>query len=118
MTDPNNPDSREFADEAEQDEHFAEDIDSVMAESSSDSSFDNEPAPQEPVDEQVPDPHDYDDEDLADEFRADHTSLKCFSLIARHHGVDVSADRLIHDYSLENEEPSLKRLLRIIKDSG
>ena len=47
-----------------------------------------------------------------------HTSLKCFSLVARHHGVDVSADRLIHDYSLENEEPSLRRLLRIAKDAG
>lgn len=52
------------------------------------------------------------------ESKADHTSLKCFALIARHHGVDVSADRLIHDYSLENEEPSLRRILRIIKDGG
>ena len=38
-------------------------------------------------------------------------------LFARHHGVDVSADRLIHDYSLENEEPDLRRLLRIAKDT-
>ena len=47
-----------------------------------------------------------------------HTSLVCLSLVARHHGIDVSSDRLIHDYSLENEEPSLRRLLRIIKDTG
>jgi ATP-binding cassette subfamily B protein len=47
-----------------------------------------------------------------------HTSLVCLSLVARHHGIDVSSDRLIHDYSLENEEPSLRRFLRIIKDTG
>lgn len=47
-----------------------------------------------------------------------HTALICLSLVARHHGIDVSSDRLIHDYSLENEEPSLRRLLRIVKDTG
>ena len=47
-----------------------------------------------------------------------HTSLVCLSLVARHHGIDVSSDRLIHDYSLENEEPTLRRFLRIIKDTG
>ncbi len=47
-----------------------------------------------------------------------HTSLVCLSLVARHHGIDVSSDRLIHDYSLENEEPSLRRFLRIVKDTG
>ena len=47
-----------------------------------------------------------------------HTSLICLALVARHHGIDVSSDRLIHDYSLENEEPSLRRFLRIIKDTG
>ena len=49
---------------------------------------------------------------------ARHTSLRCLALIARHHGVDVSAERLIHDYSLEYEEPSLKRIQRIAKDNG
>ena len=47
-----------------------------------------------------------------------HTALRCLALVARHHGIDVSADRLIHDYSLEQEEPSLRRVLRIAKDSG
>lgn len=47
-----------------------------------------------------------------------HTSLQCISLVARHHGIDVSADRLIHDYSLEHDEPSLRRVLRIAKDTG
>jgi ATP-binding cassette subfamily B protein len=50
--------------------------------------------------------------------RGKHTSLQCLALIARHHTVDVSADRLIHDYSLEHDEPSLKRVLRIGKDIG
>jgi len=47
-----------------------------------------------------------------------HTSLICLSLVARHHGIDVSPERLIHDYSLEHEEASLRRFLRIAKDTG
>ncbi len=47
-----------------------------------------------------------------------HTALRCFALLARHHGADVSADRLIHDYSLEQEEPSIARILRIASDYG
>ena len=50
--------------------------------------------------------------------RGKHTSLQCLALLARHHGIDVSADRLIHDYSLEFDEPTLKRVLRIGKDTG
>ena len=49
--------------------------------------------------------------------RDPHTSLVCLSLVARHHGVDISADRLIHEYSLENKEPDLRRILRIAKDN-
>lgn len=47
-----------------------------------------------------------------------HTALRCFALLARHHGADVSADRLVHDYSLEQEEPTIPRLLRIASDYG
>ena len=47
-----------------------------------------------------------------------HTALICLALVARHHGIDVSAERLIHDYSLEHEEASLRRFLRIAKDTG
>ncbi|MEC8591032.1 MAG: peptidase domain-containing ABC transporter [Planctomycetota bacterium] len=50
--------------------------------------------------------------------KLDHTSLKCLCLIARHHSVDVSVERLVHDYSLETSEPSTRRLLRIAKDAG
>lgn len=54
----------------------------------------------------------------ADESRRGHTAAKCLALIGRHHGLDVSADRLVHDYSLENEEPTTRRLLRMAKESG
>ncbi len=47
-----------------------------------------------------------------------HTSLKCLALVGRHHGVDISVDRLIHDYSLEETEPSVRRLLRMASDHG
>ncbi len=46
------------------------------------------------------------------------TALQCLALIGRHHGLDISADRLIHDYSQADSEPTLKRLLRIASDSG
>lgn len=58
------------------------------------------------------------EQDDAATFRAQHTSLQCLALIARHHGMDVSAERLIHDYGLEDEEPDLRRVLRIAKDVG
>ena len=58
------------------------------------------------------------DEHSLPEKEVTHTALKCLALVARHHGLDVSADRLVHDYSLEHEEPSTRRLLRIAKESG
>ncbi len=63
-------------------------------------------------------PEPIEEEDEAAAFKSQHTSLQCLALIARHHGLDVSAERMIHDYSLENEEPSLKRVQRIAKESG
>lgn len=47
-----------------------------------------------------------------------HTSVRCLVLIAQHHGLDVNTQRLVHDYSLENEEPSERRLLRMARDVG
>lgn len=47
-----------------------------------------------------------------------HTALKCLGLIARHHGIDISTERLIHDYSLADEEPSMRRFLKIARDCG
>ena len=47
-----------------------------------------------------------------------HSALKCLALVARHHGLECSSDRLAHDYSLATQEPSLRRILRIGKDIG
>ena len=51
-----------------------------------------------------------------DEKRPDHTSLRCFALIARHHGSEVSYDRIAQEYSLALKEPSMRRLMRIASD--
>ena len=118
MSDPSNPNSRETSDDVEPIDRHSDELDSMAEESDSEDAFDGEPESGQESTADTPDPHDYEDEDVADDFKAEHTSLKCFALIARHHGVDVSADRLIHDYSLENEEPNLRRLLRIAKDTA
>ena len=53
-----------------------------------------------------------------DKQNVNHTSLKCLALVGRHHGVDISVDRLVHDYSLEEKEPSVRRILRMASDHG
>lgn len=71
-----------------------------------------------------PENHEDPDDVLDDELQVPpkpemkHTSLKCLALVGRHHGVDMSVERLIHDYSLEETEPSTRRLLRMAKDGG
>lgn len=47
-----------------------------------------------------------------------HTSLKCLVLVARHRGVEMSVQRLVHDYALGDEAPSDRLLLRIARDIG
>ena len=104
--DPTQPDSpSEFA------ANDSGDLASRADSSSSDSSLSNASSSKGSSPD-VDDSHRDDDEPIK------HTSLICLALVARHHGIDVSSDRLIHDYSLENEEPSLRRFLRIIKDTG
>lgn len=60
------------------------------------------------------------DEEIQEKPRSQmqHTSVKCLALVGRHHGVDMSVDRMIHDYSLEESEPSTKRIMRMAKDHG
>jgi len=48
----------------------------------------------------------------------EHTNIQCLALVARHLGVDVSADRLVHDYSVGNQPVSTQKLLRMAKDKG
>jgi ATP-binding cassette subfamily B protein len=47
-----------------------------------------------------------------------HTALQCFVAVARHHGVDLAADRLAHEHALDEEEPDTTKLLRIAHDNG
>lgn len=46
------------------------------------------------------------------------TSVSCLALIARHHGLEVSAGRLVHEYSLSDSAPDLRRVLRMARDVG
>nr|VFJ73944.1 MAG: ATP-binding cassette, subfamily B [Candidatus Kentron sp. FW] len=47
-----------------------------------------------------------------------HTALQCLSLVARHHGIQAGVEKLIHEYSLEEQEPDRDRLLRIAREIG
>ncbi|ASY65928.1 putative secretion ATP-binding protein (plasmid) [Sinorhizobium sojae CCBAU 05684] len=47
-----------------------------------------------------------------------HTSLQCLVLVARHHGIDLSPERLLHDYALDDQPVTTRQLLRMAKDAG
>jgi subfamily B ATP-binding cassette protein HlyB/CyaB len=47
-----------------------------------------------------------------------HTSLQCLAAVARHHGVDLSVERLRHDHALPDAEPDPAVLSRIAEESG
>nr|VFJ60523.1 MAG: ATP-binding cassette, subfamily B [Candidatus Kentron sp. FM]VFJ61931.1 MAG: ATP-binding cassette, subfamily B [Candidatus Kentron sp. FM]VFK10901.1 MAG: ATP-binding cassette, subfamily B [Candidatus Kentron sp. FM] len=47
-----------------------------------------------------------------------HTAVQCLTLIARHHGIQISVEKLIHEHSLESREPDRNRLLRIAGEIG
>jgi ATP-binding cassette subfamily B protein len=47
-----------------------------------------------------------------------HTGLQCLVAVARHHGVDLSVERLVHEHALAEAEPEVPRLLRIAQESG
>ncbi|KQV16428.1 peptidase C39 [Rhizobium sp. Root1203] len=47
-----------------------------------------------------------------------HTNLHCLALVARHHGVDLSPERLQHDYAVSDEPVAVRQLLRMAKDAG
>src|SRR5882672_3151106 len=46
------------------------------------------------------------------------TALHCFVAVARHRGVDLSIERIAHDYALGEGENSTPLLLKIARDSG
>src|SRR5262245_56344224 len=47
-----------------------------------------------------------------------HTALQCFTAVARHHGVDLTVERLVHDHALAAAEPDTEKLLRIAQENG
>lgn len=47
-----------------------------------------------------------------------HTALECLVKVARHHGADLSVDRLRHSYAVGDIPVSQTQLLRIAKESG
>ncbi len=47
-----------------------------------------------------------------------HTALQCFTAVARHHGLDLSVERLAHEHALDESEPDTTKVLRIAQDNG
>jgi ATP-binding cassette, subfamily B, bacterial HlyB/CyaB len=47
-----------------------------------------------------------------------HTNLHCLCLVGRHHGIDLSLERLQHDYDVGDTQVSTRQLLRMAKDAG
>ncbi|MDR6754966.1 ATP-binding cassette subfamily B protein [Mycoplana sp. BE70] len=47
-----------------------------------------------------------------------HTNLQCLTLVARHHGIDLAPERLMHDYAIGEQPVPTRKLLRMAKDAG
>lgn len=47
-----------------------------------------------------------------------HTELECLVAVTRHHGVDLSMERLVHDYAVGADAVALPLLLRIARETG
>ena len=46
------------------------------------------------------------------------TALQCFTAVARRHGIDLSADRIKHDYALKPDDDFTRLLPKIARSSG
>jgi ATP-binding cassette, subfamily B, bacterial HlyB/CyaB len=46
------------------------------------------------------------------------TGLQCLAALARHHGVDLNADKLAHDYGTASAPVSVQLMLRMAKTAG
>ncbi len=46
------------------------------------------------------------------------TALVCFSIVAKEHNIELTQDRLQHEYNLGHEEVAQETLLRMSKDHG
>ncbi|MCG7626092.1 peptidase domain-containing ABC transporter [Epibacterium sp. Ofav1-8] len=47
-----------------------------------------------------------------------HTGVRCLCLVGRQKGVDLGAERLIHDFALNDTEPSPALLMRMARENG
>jgi ATP-binding cassette subfamily B protein len=47
-----------------------------------------------------------------------HTNLHCLALVGRHHGIDLSPERLSHDYDVGDTPVPTRQLLRMARDAG
>lgn len=50
--------------------------------------------------------------------RFPHTTIQCLAAVAQHHRLPINPERLIEDYALVGEEPSVATVLRIATDIG
>lgn len=50
--------------------------------------------------------------------RFPHTTIQCLAAVAQHHRLPINPERLIEDYALVGEEPSVATVLRIAADIG
>jgi len=46
------------------------------------------------------------------------TGLMCVSAIARHHGAEITPDKLLHDYAVGEEQAPTSLLMRMARDAG
>ncbi|MGN6549927.1 MAG: peptidase domain-containing ABC transporter [Pararhizobium sp.] len=46
------------------------------------------------------------------------TGLQCLTAVARHHGIDLTLERLKHDYALDERPVTTRLLLKMAKDAG
>src|SRR5690349_9344541 len=46
------------------------------------------------------------------------TALQCFVAVARHHGIDLSVDRIKHDYAFKADDDITRLLPKIARKSG
>lgn len=47
-----------------------------------------------------------------------HSVVQCLTAISQHHGLQINPERIIHDYALENEEPTPSLILRMATEIG
>jgi ATP-binding cassette, subfamily B, bacterial HlyB/CyaB len=47
-----------------------------------------------------------------------HSAVRCLATVARHHNIDTSFERLLHDFVLGNGEPSPASIVRMAREIG